>query len=95
MTDVGQGEAQKPAARKRKRRKQTRRRNETVYYVVAIQSWDWSFYFSAGQSQHPSDQRYHEYRHLQVTGMLIRPARQRSKAVYQRRTTHRLTHLTR
>jgi hypothetical protein len=80
MTDVGQGEAQKPAARKRKRRKQTWRRNETVYYVVAIQGWDWSFYFSAGQSRQPSDQRYHEYRHLQVTGTLIHPARMKAQA---------------
>jgi hypothetical protein len=76
MTEAQQGEPRKRTERKRKRRRRPGRRDEIVYYVVAIEDWDWSFYFSAGQqSRRAAERRYQEYRHLEVTGRLIRAAR--------------------
>jgi hypothetical protein len=57
------------AARKKKRR---RAREEFVDYVVEIHDWDWGYSLSLNTQRHPVDP-YHEFRHLQIIGKLLRP----------------------
>lgn len=54
--------------RKRKRRP----REEDIYYVVAIEDWDWGYSLSLNTERNASDP-YHEFRHLQVWGRLLHP----------------------
>lgn len=56
-------------------RKKTRRRNppeEFVDYVVEIESWDWSYWLALNTLRDPLDP-YHEHRHLQIKGRMLRP----------------------
>jgi len=60
-----------PKSRKRRTRKP---RGEVVFYVVEIESWDWSFWF--GVSNMPElDGPFDDYRHLNMLGRMIRPAK--------------------
>jgi hypothetical protein len=59
------------AARKKKRRRAPR--EEFVAYVVEITGWDWGYSLSLDTSKDPDDP-YHEFRHLQITGKMLRPA---------------------
>jgi hypothetical protein len=59
------------AAAKKKRRRAAR--EEFVDYVVEIEGWDWGYSLSLNTEKHPVDP-YHEFRHLQITGKLLRPA---------------------
>ena len=72
MTDVHRM-ADRPRAKavssKRRRRAP---REEFLEYVVAIDGWDWSYSLSLNQQKHPVDP-YHEFRHLLITGKLLRP----------------------
>jgi hypothetical protein len=55
------------------RRKSKRRRRElNVYYVVEIDNWDWSYSFGLDESRY-RDEPYREFRHLTLTGKLLRP----------------------
>ena len=60
----------KAAARKKKRRHAPR--EEIVHYVVEIDGWDWSYTLLLNDDKRPTDP-YHEFRHLQITGRLLRP----------------------
>jgi len=64
----------KPAKQKRTRRRKRRRKphNEPVYYVMQIESWDWSLSFGVSQSKH-FDDPYMDYRHLELNGRLLQP----------------------
>lgn len=44
-------------------------REPDVYYVVAIDGWDWSYLLSLNTEPDPVDP-YHEYRHLRPTLVL-------------------------
>jgi hypothetical protein len=44
-----------------------------VQYVVAIEGWDWGYTLLLNDDKRPIDP-YHEFRHLQITGRLLRPA---------------------
>jgi hypothetical protein len=65
------GESKPKAAGKRKRRRRAPRA-EYVDYVVEIESWDWSYWLALNMERHPLDP-YHEHRHLQIKGRLLRP----------------------
>jgi hypothetical protein len=56
---------------KRKRRRRAPRR-EFIDYIVAIDGWDWSYSLSLNEEKQPVDP-YHEFRHLTITGKLLRP----------------------
>jgi hypothetical protein len=59
--------------RKAAKRKSSRRpREPDVYYVVAIDGWDWSSLLSLNTERDPIDP-YHEFRHLQLRGRLLHP----------------------
>jgi hypothetical protein len=62
----------KPKATKKKKRRRAPA-EEFVQYVVAIEGWDWSYTFLLNDDKRPVDP-YHEFRHLQITGKLLRPA---------------------
>ncbi|MDA9445634.1 MULTISPECIES: hypothetical protein [unclassified Bradyrhizobium] len=55
--------------RKKRRRSQ---REPDVYYVVAIDGWDWSYSLSLNTDRRAVDP-YQEFRHLQVRGRLLNP----------------------
>jgi hypothetical protein len=59
------------AAKRKKRRLVPR--EEIVQYVVAIEGWDWGYSLFLNDERRPTDP-YHEFRHLQITGRLLRPA---------------------
>jgi hypothetical protein len=64
----------------RKKRARRRPRVETVYYVVAIEDWDWSLWF--GVSNMPEREGpYDDYRHLNLRGTLQRPSKLKCDAV--------------
>jgi hypothetical protein len=69
----------KPKAVKKKKRRRAPP-EEFVDYVVAIEDWDWSYSLSLDSSKDPDD-RCHEFRHLQITGKLLRPAGLKTGAV--------------
>ncbi|MGY4325643.1 hypothetical protein ACVWWG_000057 [Bradyrhizobium sp. LB7.2] len=58
------------AVGKTKRRRKPR--EEIVDYIVAIEDWDWGYSFSLNAERRPLDP-YHEFRHLQISGMLLQP----------------------
>jgi hypothetical protein len=45
---------------------------EFVHYIVEIEDWDGGYSFSLNTERKPIDP-YHEFRHLQVRGRLLRP----------------------
>jgi len=54
---------------KKRRRKPS---EPDVYYVVAIDGWDWGCSLSLNMERQPIDS-YHEFRHLRVRGRLLHP----------------------
>jgi hypothetical protein len=54
--------------RKRKRQQGDR----AVYYVVELETWDWSYSFGLDKTRY-RDEPYAEYRHLEIKGKLLRP----------------------
>jgi hypothetical protein len=62
----------KPKAAKRQKRRQVPG-EEIVQYVVAIEGWDWGYSLFLNDERRPTDP-YHEFRHLRITGRLLRPA---------------------
>jgi hypothetical protein len=65
------GEPKPKAAGKRKRRRRAPRA-EYVDYVVEITGWDWGYSLSLNTTRDPDDP-YYEFRHLQITGRMLRP----------------------
>jgi hypothetical protein len=65
------GEPKPKAARKKKRRRTPR--EEFVDYIVEIEGWDWGYSLSLNTGKFMDDP-YHEFRHLQITGKMLRPA---------------------
>jgi hypothetical protein len=59
------------AVRKKKRRRPPRK--EFVDYIVEIDGWDWGYSLSLNTLRREPDP-YNEYRYLQITGKLPRPA---------------------
>src|SRR5258708_934730 len=49
-------------------------REEFIDYIVEIDGWDSSYSLSLNTERHPIEP-YHEFRHLQINGKLLRPAR--------------------
>jgi hypothetical protein len=62
----------KPKAARKKKIRQAPR-EEIVQYVVVIESWDWGYSLFLNDERRPTDP-YHEFRHLLITGRLLRPA---------------------
>jgi hypothetical protein len=61
----------KPKALKKKKRRRAPP-EEFVEYVVEITGWDWGYSLLLNTERRPTDP-YHEFRHLQITGRLLRP----------------------
>lgn len=62
---------------KPRRKRATKKRGRTprepdIYYVVAIEDWNWGYSLSLNADREPVDP-YHEFRHLQVRGRLLHP----------------------
>jgi hypothetical protein len=60
----------KPKAAKKKKRRSAPA-EAVVQYTVTIEGWDWS-YTLLNDDKRPVDP-YHEFRHLQIVGRLLRP----------------------
>ena len=65
---MGAAPRRKPIGKKHGRRP----REPDVYYVVAIEGWDWSYSLSLNEERQPIDP-YHEFRHLEIRGRLLHP----------------------
>lgn len=68
-------------AKKKKRRRAAS--EEFVEYVVEIVDWDWgySLLLNTSTGKYRDDDPYMEFRHLQITGKLLRPAGLKTNAV--------------
>jgi hypothetical protein len=62
----------KPKAVKKKKRRRAPPQ-EFVEYIVEITGWDWGYSLLLNTERRPTDP-YHEFRHLQIAGRLLRPA---------------------
>lgn len=58
--------------RRVKRKRRRKPREEIVDYLIEIDDWDWGYSFSLDMERQPIDP-YHEFRHLQIKGRLLRP----------------------
>lgn len=67
----------KKTARKRPGRKP---RELPTWYVVAVESWEWSYSFGI-QRMKDRPEPYDDYRHLHLTGTLLRPAKLKVETV--------------
>jgi hypothetical protein len=69
---------------KSKQSKKKRRRRmplaEFDQYIMQIAPWDWSYSFSLNTQRNAIDP-YHEFRHLRITGKLLRPIGQKTDKV--------------
>ena len=63
--------ANKPSPRRKQRG--GRPRKEWSYYVVEITDWDWGFFFGMSNMR-DLEGPYMDYRHVELTGKLLRPA---------------------
>lgn len=65
----------KPKAVKKKKRRRVPP-EEFVEYVVEITGWDWGYSLSLNSrtGKYRDDDPYLEFRHMQITGKLLRPA---------------------
>lgn len=57
----------------RKAKRGRKPREEFVDHIVEIDGWDWGYSFSLNPERQPIDP-YHEFRHLQIMGRMLRPA---------------------
>ena len=71
LAEIALGTEPKPksATRKRRRRPST---EEIIDYVVEIENWDWSYWLALNTLRQPFDP-YHEHRHVEIKGRLLRP----------------------
>ena len=71
-----------PAKPKQSRKRQPRRtpREEFCQYIIQIASWGWSYSFSLNSQSRAIDP-YDEFRHLRITGNLLRPTSQKTNKV--------------
>ncbi len=58
----------------RRKRRRGSQREDTVYYVLEIKDWEWSFSFGVNPTKY-GDGPYSDYRHLQLRGNLLRPTK--------------------
>jgi hypothetical protein len=74
-------EAKTKAVKKKKRGRPPR--EEFVDYVVEITGWDWGYSLSLNgrTGKYRDDDPYMEFRHLQITGRLLRPVGLKTEAV--------------
>jgi hypothetical protein len=63
-----------------RRKGKRRQRERTVYYVVQIEAWDWSYSFGLDKTRY-RDEPYMEFRHLEIKGKLLRPHRVKADSV--------------
>jgi len=65
---------------RRRKRRGSRGRDDPIYYVVEVAEWEWSLMF--GVNQRPDrDGPYSDYRHLNLRGNLLYPARVKAREV--------------
>lgn len=62
----------KPATKAKPRRGRKPAQSEAVWYVIAIEGWDWRFSFGVEWRKDSADP-YSDYRHLKLRGKMIRP----------------------
>lgn len=72
--------AKKVKTAKAKKKRPGRPRDESIYYVVAIKDWEWSFMFGVSP-RHESEGPYSDYRHLRLRGTLLRPKKVKAQEV--------------
>lgn len=66
--------------RLRRKRRRSRGHDDPIYYVVEVAEWEWSLMF--GVNQRPDrDGPYSDYRHLNLRGSLLYPARVKAREV--------------
>lgn len=70
----------KAAATKSRKKRPRKPPEEDVYYVIAVESWEWSYYFSINRMKDRKDP-YSDYRHLHLFGTLLRPLKSKAKEV--------------
>lgn len=64
-----------PAKKKRRKKRQP----DPVSYLVAIDDWQWRYSFGLNGGRHIDDP-YPEFRHLEITGTLLKPHKVTEKA---------------
>jgi hypothetical protein len=69
----------KPKAVKKKERRRPPP-EEFVEYIVEITRWDWGYSLSLNTTKYPDDP-YYEFRHLQITGRMLRSPGLKTDAV--------------
>lgn len=68
----GNAEQRQPAKRRPTKRK-TPRPQESEFYVIQIERWDWSFSFGVNPVRKHLPEPYWDHRHLKIEGPLLRP----------------------
>jgi hypothetical protein len=68
----------KAATKPKPKRKRKSVLDDTAWYVVEIERWEWDFRFGVSRHKEPGDP-YDDYRHLKVWGQLIRPPKMKAK----------------
>lgn len=63
-----------------KRKKSNRRIKTYATYVVAIENWDWDFFFGVNENLKLSSDPYFDYRHLHVSGVVVLPDKYKNSA---------------
>jgi hypothetical protein len=66
------------ATTKKPKRKRKSALDDTAWYVVEIERWEWDFFFGIRRQKEPGDP-YDDYRHLVVWGQLVRPSKMSAK----------------
>ncbi|GMO93551.1 hypothetical protein [Bradyrhizobium sp. TM239] len=66
-------------ARKTRKKRRARPELSSVYYVVQITDWDWSYGFSVNVPKW-EERRYSDYRHLLIRGRVLLPTKLKLKA---------------
>jgi hypothetical protein len=59
---------------RKKKRRIGRPRDERVQHVIEIQDWHWDYMFGLGIKSTWSHEPYSDFRHLNISGKLLRPA---------------------
>jgi hypothetical protein len=75
--------AAEPKLRAVKKKRRRAPPEEFAEYIVEITGWDWGYSLSlnGGNGRYRDDDPYHEFRHLQITGKLLRPVGLKTDAV--------------
>lgn len=68
------------ATAKSKRKRPRKKQEEPAYYVIAVESWEWSYSFGVNRMK-DSTEPYSDYRHLHLLGALLRPSKVKARSV--------------